>query len=209
MDFLIANQQHGHENQSNTLYISFKNKLQLDNVSFSYSDSITVFKPMMMNIYRGDFIGLTGFSGSGKSTFLNVVSALLPPSTGTLTIDDQPVTTKNMNAYRFLFSYVNQDVFMLNSSIVSNIAFADKSPNIDKVMACIAQVNLTSWVESLSGVYPYPQLANWEIRSVVDSVSVLLLHGPYIRILRSFCLMKSRIIWMMKVRSKCLKQFNL
>ena len=39
---------------------------------------------------------------------------------------------------------------MLNSSIVSNIAFADKSPNIDKVMACIAQVNLTSWVESLS-----------------------------------------------------------
>ena len=56
---------------------------------------------MMMNIYRGDFIGLTGFSGTGKSTFLNVVSALLPPSTGTLTIDDQPVTTKKYECLSF------------------------------------------------------------------------------------------------------------
>ena len=48
-----------------------------------------------------------------------------------------------------MFSYVNQDVFILNDSILKNIDFADPNPNKAKIEECLKKVNLANWVDSL------------------------------------------------------------
>jgi ABC-type multidrug transport system fused ATPase/permease subunit len=71
-----------------------------------------------------------------------------------LRIDGVEIDSSNLTAYRYLFSYVNQDIFMLNESILNNISFADDNPNLDKVNTCLKRVNLYRWVDSLpNGIY--------------------------------------------------------
>ena len=102
-----------------------------------------------MTVSKGDFIGLIGESGSGKSTVLHLVSSLLIAQKGQLKIDGVSIDSSNVSDYRYLFSYVNQDVFMLNDTILKNIAFADANPNQAKIEDCLNKVNLTNWVKSL------------------------------------------------------------
>jgi ABC-type bacteriocin/lantibiotic exporter with double-glycine peptidase domain len=102
-----------------------------------------------MIVSKGDFIGLIGDSGSGKSTLLHLLSSLLKAQKGKLKIDGVSVDYSNVSNYRYLFSYVNQDVFILNDSILKNIAFADPNPNKAKIEECLKKVNLANWVESL------------------------------------------------------------
>ena len=64
-------------------------------------------------------------------------------------IDGKKLEPGNYAAYRFLFSYVEQEVFMLNDSVLRNVAFLDPNPDLDKARECIEKVNLTTWLDGL------------------------------------------------------------
>jgi len=130
--------------------LHFKNNIALSHVSFGYSPDTSVFQDISLKIDKGDFIGIVGLSGSGKSTLVNTIASLIEPTSGVLTLDGIVIDKENCGSYRFLFSYVKQDVFMLNASIVKNIAFLDEEPDIAKVRECIAKVNLQEWVATLT-----------------------------------------------------------
>ncbi|MBT8327928.1 MAG: ABC transporter ATP-binding protein/permease [Bacteroidia bacterium] len=131
--------------------LKFNEVIKLENFSFSYSSSEVIFKNLDFELRKGDFIGITGASGAGKSTFINLLCRLFEPTEGILTMDNLVINEDNKEAYRYLFSYVKQDVFMLNTSIMHNVAFLqdDEDVNLEKVKLCLAQVNLLPWVESL------------------------------------------------------------
>ncbi len=130
--------------------LHFKNNIALSHVSFGYSPDTSVFQDISLKIDKGDFIGIVGLSRSGKSTLVNTIASLIEPTSGVLTLDGIVIDKENCGSYRFLFSYVKQDVFMLNASIVKNIAFLDEEPDIAKVRECIAKVNLQEWVATLT-----------------------------------------------------------
>jgi ABC-type multidrug transport system fused ATPase/permease subunit len=131
--------------------IGFKNSIDLENIGFSYTEDEAILKDVDLTINKGDFIGIIGSSGSGKSTLVNVIASLLKPEKGKLSIDGNEVNEENIDAYRYLFSYVKQDVFMLNKSIIDNVAFLQDQDKVDldKVISCLKQVNLWDWVDSL------------------------------------------------------------
>ena len=134
--------------------LAFNRTIELSKADFSYPDRDPVLRAVSLQIPKGQFIGFLGSSGSGKSTLLHIVSSLLPTKNGALRIDGVEVDSSNLTAYRYLFSYVNQDIFMLNESILTNISFADDNPNLDKVNTCLKRVNLYRWVDSLpNGIY--------------------------------------------------------
>jgi len=134
--------------------LAFNRTIELSKADFSYPDRDPVLRAVSLQIPKGQFIGFLGSSGSGKSTLLHIVSSLLPTKNGALKIDGVEIDSSNLTAYRYLFSYVNQDIFMLNESILTNISFADDNPNLDKVNTCLKRVNLYRWVDSLpNGIY--------------------------------------------------------
>ena len=148
LDYLISNKSN-RDLASRQNRIKFNRNIELSNIDFSYVGHEPILNAVALEILKGQFIGLEGNSGSGKSTLLHLISSLVHPKNGELKIDGVEINSSNLTDYRYLFSYVNQDVFMQNDSILSNITFSDTSPNLDKVNTCLNRVNLFQWVDSL------------------------------------------------------------
>jgi ATP-binding cassette, subfamily B, bacterial PglK len=96
----------------------------LKNIAFKYENSSDFeIKDISLNIKRGQKIGIVGTSGSGKSTLVDIILGLLRPTSGSIMIDGQPLTEKNVSSWQSKLGYVPQDVVLTNRSIKENIAF--------------------------------------------------------------------------------------
>jgi putative pyoverdin transport system ATP-binding/permease protein len=83
-------------------------RIEMNNIVFRYTDrfSDTVFKigPIDFTLHAGELVFITGGNGSGKSTFLRVLSGLYPPDSGEILLDGRPITNANRDEYRELVS---------------------------------------------------------------------------------------------------------
>ena len=83
-------------------------RIEMHNIVFRYTDrfSDTVFKigPIDFTLNAGELVFITGGNGSGKSTFLRVLSGLYPPDSGEILLDGHPITNANRDEYRELVS---------------------------------------------------------------------------------------------------------
>lgn len=129
--------------------INFEKTIQLTDVSFAYENGKQILSSINLEIKKGEYVGLIGKSGEGKSTLVNVITSLLIPTSGEIRLDGRKLSAEEFPSYRYLFSYVKQDIFMLNSSILENVAFLAKDVDLEKVKKCLKQVNLWEWVSSL------------------------------------------------------------
>lgn len=138
-------------NQSKIEPISFKNDIELDNVSFRYNED----KPWILNnfslkIPKGSRIGFIGTTGCGKSTLLDIVMGLLNPTEGNLKVDGQIITESNCRSWQTHISHVPQTVFLADNTIESNIAFGVPNELIDKdkVRRAAQQAQLAEIIDS-------------------------------------------------------------
>ena len=107
-------------------------KLEIKDVNYSYNETKKVFKgDLNLTINRGDFIGIYGKSGSGKSTFVNLITGLLKANTGKIEVGGQNIQ-KNIKSWQNIIGYVPQNVYLLDNSISNNIAFGEQTGMINK-----------------------------------------------------------------------------
>ena len=107
-------------------------KLEIKDVNYSYNETKKVFKDdLNLTINRGDFIGIYGKSGSGKSTFINLITGLLKANTGKIEVGGQNIQ-KNIKSWQNIIGYVPQNVYLLDNSISNNIAFGEQTGMINK-----------------------------------------------------------------------------
>lgn len=107
-------------------------KLEIKDVNYSYNETKKVFKgDLNLTINRGDFIGIYGKSGSGKSTFVNLITGLLQANTGKIEVGGQNIQ-KNIKSWQNIIGYVPQNVYLLDNSISNNIAFGEQTGMINK-----------------------------------------------------------------------------
>ena len=107
-----------------TTPIKFKEKIKLNNVSFRYTkDAPWVLKNINLNITKGTRVGFMGITGRGKTTLLDIIMGLLHPTTGNLSIDDQPITRDSIRTWQAHISHVPQHIYLSDSTIEENIAF--------------------------------------------------------------------------------------
>jgi ABC-type multidrug transport system fused ATPase/permease subunit len=106
----------------------FQNILEFKNVSFFYDDiSGKILKNINFKIKKGDCIGILGKNASGKSTLLNLISALIEPSEGEILIDEKYNLYFNRSLWNKNLSYVQQNIFLLDSSIKNNICLEEEN----------------------------------------------------------------------------------
>ena len=100
----------------------FKKNINIKRISFSYNkNSSKIFDGIDLNILRGSCVLILGDNGSGKSSFLNIMSGLLKPDSGQVLIDDRINIDKIKFSWLKKISYVQQDIFLLNKTIKENI----------------------------------------------------------------------------------------
>lgn len=102
--------------------------IELKDVSFQYKDQL-VLQGFSLAINRGDFIGITGESGKGKTTILNVLLGFLPPASGEVVVNDIPVSSQYLKSYWPFIAYVRQQSFFIYDTLIRNITLEEEHYN--------------------------------------------------------------------------------
>ena len=108
----------------NTLAPPAIDSLELRNIHFSFP-SKAVLNDFTFCFKKGDFVGITGASGKGKTTLLNILLGLLPAGKGEILINGNIVQKESIKNYWPLISYVGQQSFFIYDTINKNITFED------------------------------------------------------------------------------------
>ena len=122
--------------------LNFQSEIKFENVSFSYpGTSKKIFDNLSISFKKKESIGLSGESGSGKSTFVNLIAGLIKCDTGNIKIDEKNLEEININNFQKKIGYVPQQTFLLDDSIRNNIAFGVNRDNYkDKDMYKILDI---------------------------------------------------------------------
>jgi ABC-type bacteriocin/lantibiotic exporter with double-glycine peptidase domain len=132
--------------------MTLKNAIKLDGVSFKFDDAQEpILSNLSLTISRGEYVGIRGASGVGKTTLFNLLLGLYRPSSGTISVDDTTLTDENIRMWQNSIGYVSQNVFIADSTIAENIALGTQKQSIDYALVAkvISQANLNSFVQSL------------------------------------------------------------
>ncbi|MEO1045678.1 MAG: ABC transporter ATP-binding protein [Pseudomonadota bacterium] len=124
--------------------------VRLESVAFAY-DAKPVLCDVNLTINRGERIGILGETGSGKSTLVDIITGLLEPDSGRVTVDGQVLDADNRQFWRKQIAYMPQSVFLADTSVTENIAFAHDSVAIDaeRVREVISIAQLADVVDAL------------------------------------------------------------
>jgi len=107
--------------------IPFYKSIELINVSFSYPiNKVNILDDINLKINKGESICIIGKNGSGKSTFLNLVSGLLQSTKGSIIVDGKDDLFTNRNSWIKNLCYVQQNIFLTNSTIKNNIVLNEE-----------------------------------------------------------------------------------
>ncbi len=87
---------------------------------------------------KGSMVGIIGPSGAGKSTLVGILTGLLSPDSGCVSVDDVPLDAVRSAGWSVQIGYVPQTPFLLNASLADNVAFSRWGEAIDRdrVSAC-------------------------------------------------------------------------
>jgi len=121
--------------------------IAFDKVKFSYGDRI-ILSNQDLQINAGDFIGIAGPSGKGKTTVLNLLLGFLAPDKGAIMINDRVTDTRERREYWRNISYVKQQPFLIHDTILQNITLNGQSCNEQRFREALDVSGLTGVIHS-------------------------------------------------------------
>ena len=136
--------------------LPFHRSIRLTDVTFVYpTRSAPAVDKVSLEILRGEHLGISGETGSGKSTLADLVMGLLPPGSGSITVDGVVLGPTNVDAWRRNVAHVSQSIFLADASIARNIAFSVAETRLDmaRVRSAAAEAEIAEFVEALPEKY--------------------------------------------------------
>ncbi len=109
--------------------------IAFENVSYTYEDTnIEALKNVTFTVKKGETLAILGKTGSGKSTILSLISRLYDVTDGRITIDQNEISTLNLNDLRNNIGIVPQDAFLFSDTIKNNIKFGNQNATDEEVI---------------------------------------------------------------------------
>ncbi len=139
---------------SNFEVLDFK-QIVLRNISYFYPGSNNkVLKNASLKISKGDTIGIIGETGSGKSTLIDLIMGFIKPQDGEVLVNEKDIS-KSINEdtlikWRKSISHVPQEPFLINATIIENIAYGEKIEEIDfeKAIDCCKAASINKFINT-------------------------------------------------------------
>jgi len=136
--------------------MAFQNCIEFHNVSFRYSeDTPWILRNVNIKFQKGQKIGIMGSTGSGKSTFVDLLMGLLIPTEGKVTIDGVTLNRKKIRSWQSNIAHVPQHIYLFDSTIRDNIAYgvSKEDVNVNRVKQAAEDACISNSIESWSGRY--------------------------------------------------------
>ena len=115
--------------------------VEFSNISFSYEQQ-KIFSGFSYALQEGDFAGISAISGKGKTTLANILLGFVKPAEGAISINGTTVASDSLRQYWPDISYVQQEPFLINDSILTNITLDEKEHDPGKLTSVIKATGL-------------------------------------------------------------------
>jgi len=149
---IILNSETKPQNYSNRNIKEFENiefeNIEFENISFSHKNNL-IFKSISLEIRKNEIIGIIGETGSGKSTFIDILCGLLNPNKGKIKLNKVEMLKNEIKNLHKIISIVPQRINLLDDTIKNNILYARKfssERNIEERINSLRDVCLLDYV---------------------------------------------------------------
>lgn len=112
-----------------------KGHIAFEEVAFQYKDNASLFENKSVTIPGGQKVGLVGFSGSGKTTFVNLIVRLFDVTSGVIRIDQQDISTVTQASLREQIGLIPQDPILFHRTLMENIRYGNINATDEAVIA--------------------------------------------------------------------------
>lgn len=130
-----------------------KGHVTLENVSFAYNPSIKIIDNLSLNVEPGKKVAITGPTGSGKTTIINLLMRFYDVDEGVIKIDGIPIKNIKIDSLRKLYGMVLQDTWLYSASIKENIAFGNDSVTDEEIILAAKRANAHNFIKRMEKGY--------------------------------------------------------
>lgn len=128
-------------------------KISFDNVTFNYERNKNVFHNKSLTIEGGQKVGLVGFSGSGKTTFVSLILRFFSINGGRVLIDDQDIEHVTQDSLHENIAFIPQDPMLFHRSLIENIRYGRLNATDAEVIEASKKAHCHEFIELLPEGY--------------------------------------------------------
>jgi ATP-binding cassette subfamily B protein len=128
-------------------------EIRFDRVTFAYPGGMRVFDDLTVTIRPGERVGLVGFSGSGKSTFVNLILRLYDIQSGRILIDGQDIREVTQDSLRGAIAMISQDPVLFHRSLLENVRYGRLDATDFEVQEAARQAHAHEFISALPEGY--------------------------------------------------------
>ncbi len=126
-----------------------ENKIELNDVSFSYVDNFNVLNNVDLTINAGQTTAIVGSTGSGKSTLIKLLLRLYEINNGSISFDSNSLKDIELSSLREKIGLVSQDVFLFEGTVIENIAYGDLNASESEVWNAAQKSEADEFINNL------------------------------------------------------------
>ena len=139
--------------KENAQKADIKGDISFNNVVFGYRSHETVLDGVSIDVKAGEMIGLVGASGTGKSTFINLVMRLYDVEEGSITVDGVDIKDYDVSDYHSKIGVVLQETFLFAGTVLENISFARPDASLEEIIKAAKAANAHEFICKLPDGY--------------------------------------------------------
>ena len=145
---------HDVSDQSNAKVLQVtKGEIEFDDVTFHYDEGAHLFNNKNVIIPSGQKVGLVGLSGSGKSTFVNLILRLFDVESGKIVIDGQDIRQVTQESLRENIAMIPQDVSLFHRTLMENIRYGRTDATDEEVIDASKKAHCHEFISQLTEEY--------------------------------------------------------
>jgi ATP-binding cassette subfamily B protein/ATP-binding cassette subfamily C protein len=132
--------------------VSFEKSIRVEKLSFRYMNGGDVLNDVSLEIRKGERLAITGESGGGKSTLVDLIIGINRPSSGVLYIDDTAIGHENIRSWRAKIGYIPQSIYLFDGTVAENVAFGSEEDE-GRLIMVLRMANIWDFLRGKDGVH--------------------------------------------------------
>lgn len=130
-----------------------RGEIYFEHINFAYQENKPVFQDFNVIIPAGQKVGLVGFSGSGKSTFVNLILRFYDLQSGKILLDQQDIAEVTQESLRSQIAMIPQDPMLFHRTLMENIRYGRLDATDEEVIRAAKLAHCHEFIEKLDDNY--------------------------------------------------------
>jgi len=130
--------------------LQFEHSIRLEDIHFKYMTGNEVITGVSLEIKKGEKIAITGESGGGKSTLVDIIIGIHKPLSGKVYIDETEITDDNIRSWRKKIGYIPQSIYLFDGTVAENVSFGSM-PDEEKIKKALQMANIWNFLAAKDG----------------------------------------------------------